>query len=72
MADTTKGGKKNRKLGRQAHHPAHIHYNSSRTREKNKAKRVLRSNGTEAFEAYCSSNNLSTQSLRDQWAAKAR
>jgi hypothetical protein len=52
MAENTKSGKKNRKLGRQAHHPAHNNYNNAHVREHNKLKRVRQSNGEQAAEMY--------------------
>ena len=40
-----KGGQ--RKHGREARRPSHVRYNSNRRRDKNKAKRILKSNGGE-------------------------
>lgn len=59
MSETIrKGGKKNRKIGRQAHHPAHVHYAQSHRRERNKLARVRQSNGLAAAEAYARANGL--------------
>ncbi len=58
MSDTNKGGKKNRKFGRQAHHPTHVHYNQNKTCWKNKAKRVRQSNGEQAYITYCHQHEL--------------
>lgn len=67
MAEVSKGGKKNRKLGRQAHHPAHVHYNQSSTRLLNKAKRVFASSGIDAFTDYCSANGLIISTIGNTW-----
>lgn len=55
------GGKKNRKLGRQAHHPSHVHYTQNHLREKHKLLRVLKSNGWNAALGYvdeCAKRNI--------------
>lgn len=55
---TSKGGKKGRKIGRQAHHPAHVSYTKGNVRSKNKARRVYKSNGLAAFHIYCATHDL--------------
>ena len=58
MAEKTKGGKKNRKLGRDTKRPKNIMYKTSHTREKNKLKRILQSNGKDAAIKYGSECGL--------------
>jgi len=50
------GGKKNRKLGRDG--AKCKQYRDSHTREKNKVKRILKSNGEEAAKKYANENGI--------------
>jgi hypothetical protein len=52
MADAKTGGKGNKKKGRSAKHPSHVRYTTSKTRLRNKIKRVLQSSGYEAANDY--------------------
>jgi len=65
MSDTQKGGKKNRKLGRDV--AKCLSYKTSHRREANKIKRMLRSNGLEYTTAWASERGVSgmvTKALR--------
>lgn len=53
----SKGGKKNRKIGRDVKKCAT--YRNLHTREKNKLGRILQSNGRATAEVYARTNNLS-------------
>jgi hypothetical protein len=57
MADKTrKGGKKNRKYGRNL--DKCTQYRAHQTREKNKIKRILQSNGVEYAKAWAKERNI--------------
>lgn len=58
-----KGGKKGRKIGRQAHHPSHVNYTRGNVCAKNKAKRVYQSSGPSAFKIYCAAHDLAMVTL---------
>ena len=58
MVQIQKGGKKNRKLGRAARKPKTARYNLSHRRERNKLRRVLRSNGARQAQAYARKHGL--------------
>jgi len=57
MSDTQKGGKKNRKLGRDV--AKCLSYKMSHRREANKIKRMLRSNGLAYTEAWAAERGVS-------------
>ena len=64
---TQKGGKKNRKIGRAARHNSHKIYVTTHRREKNKLKRIVRSNGRTYAESYAAGVGMSavlTEMLR--------
>lgn len=46
------GGKKGRKIGREARHPSHAAYKRNNRRFSNKLRRILRSNGAAAARVY--------------------
>jgi hypothetical protein len=54
MAEQVTGGSKGKgkKVGRSKRHPSHVNYTMSHKRERNKIKRVLKSNGLKAAEEY--------------------
>lgn len=58
MAEMSKGGKKSRKIGREAHHPSHVNYTRGNVRGKNKAKRAFQSNGLAELQVYCDKHNI--------------
>ena len=58
MVQIQKGGKKNRKYGRAARKPKTARYNLSNRRERNKLRRVLRSNGARQAQAYARKHGL--------------
>ena len=59
MATTQTKGKKS-KAGRQGKSPAHARYKSNNTREKNKVRRVLKSNGVKWAEKYAQEHGVIT------------
>ena len=59
MATTQTKGKKS-KAGRDKKHPAHARYQNNHSREKNKVRRVLKSNGVKEAEKYGSEHGVIT------------
>lgn len=54
---TKKGGKKGRKIGRDTRKPKHVKYNNMRQRERNKIKRMLKSNGIDFTKTWALKND---------------
>lgn len=63
--ETQKRGKGGtRKIGRKGRKPTHQRYNNEGRFEKNKIKRIFKSNGVKAAKAYAKEHPMATSTLR--------